>query len=506
MTIILMMLFFSLVFFQINIDDAYITLRYGANWVDFGVWNWNSEGERVEAYTNFSYALLSIVPHALGISSYIFMKLFGLICFIGLLLRVRALCAHNPRLQLVASLMLVANPYLYIHVFSGLETPFYMLLLLELFVQTGRLMGEAGKHRPNYHAALLLLLPLTRPDGAIFAMVSLGVWFYFQRSQIFKCLTLWLCGLIALAYMAWRVHYFGYLLPNTFYLKSGLSTGLMESVFNLTESRMYLAAIAVSIWCIRAPAYRAVAAAAVITHLLAYVDSKLAMNYADRFFFQIYVPVLLYGGHFVARDIVARLPQVSISAYLVMGMLYILPAYDSNKLYESMVDWNQSQDSYRHIGQALAPYRDSSYRLMVAEAGAIPYYSGWRSIDFGGLADVTIAHQGNSLSYMKQVSPDVIMLYATGYGEDSLLVQARDYHIIDEYIRQSGLYDYAGTVRTSGKHYMAFYVKRSISDAEAIKAVTQQLIERGKSLYDRRDVKGAVARLIRFEFAYYPNP
>ncbi len=504
--IAVMMLVFSLVFFQINIDDAYITFRYGANWAAFSTWNWNPEGERVEAYTNFSYALLSIIPHALNISTYLFMKLVGLVCFILLLLRVRALCDHDPWLRLLASLMVVANPYLYIHVFSGLETPLYMLLLLELFVQTGRLMGEAGKHRPSYHAALLLLLPLTRPDGAIFSVVSLGVWFYFQRGQIFKCLMLWLCGLLALAYMAWRIHYFGHLLPNTFYLKSGLSAGLIESVFNLTESRMYLAAIAVSVWCIRAPAYRVVAAAAVLTHLLAYVDSKLAMNYADRFFLQLYVPVLLYGAHFVARGAVAKWPPVSISAYLVMGILHILPCYDSNKLYEMMVEWNKTQDSYRHIGQGLAPYRDQSYRLMVAEAGSIPYYSGWQTIDFGGLADVTIAHHGNSMSYMEQVSPDVIILYATGYGEDSLLVQARDYHVIDEYIRQSGLYEYAGTVRTSDKHYMAFYVKHSIGDAGAIKAVTRQLIERGKSLYDRRDVKGAVARLIRFEYASYPNP
>ena len=61
-------------------------------------------------------------------------------------------------------------------------------------------------------------------------------------------------------------------------------------------------------------------------------------------------------------------------------------------------------------GEALAPLEDRGYTIYVTEAGAVPYYSGWDSLDNMGLVDEHITHRGLSKEYLEEVSPELIML------------------------------------------------------------------------------------------------
>jgi hypothetical protein len=71
----------------------------------------------------------------------------------------------------------------------------------------------------------LLAASLTRPEGfGVFLIVSglhfLAVWRWNMPFRPFV-LSVLVYGLPFLLYFAWRVHYFGFLLPNTFYAKTG---------------------------------------------------------------------------------------------------------------------------------------------------------------------------------------------------------------------------------------------------------------------------------------------
>jgi len=57
---------------------------------------------------------------------------------------------------------------------------------------------------------------------------------------------------------------------------------------------------------------------------------------------------------------------------------------------------------------------------MVTEAGALPFYSKWRTLDAHGLNDRVIAKQGLSETYVDEFRPDVIEfhVYSSVYSPD----------------------------------------------------------------------------------------
>ena len=118
---------------QFGVDDSFITYRYAQNLMQHGVWNWNPTGEKVEAYTNFIYAALAIIPEGLGISSFIFFKIFGCLTIVYLSIRLHQLLG-NSLAFLLSLTFLLGNPLFYLHAYSGLETPLFVLLIFELTI------------------------------------------------------------------------------------------------------------------------------------------------------------------------------------------------------------------------------------------------------------------------------------------------------------------------------------------------------------------------------------
>jgi hypothetical protein len=67
----------------------------------------------------------------------------------------------------------------------------------------------------------------------------------------------------------------------------------------------------------------------------------------------------------------------------------------------------------RDVGVMLAAYRDRGYTLAVTEAGLVPFYSDWRTVDAWGLNDPWIAHHGGiTEEYLERYRPDVILIHA----------------------------------------------------------------------------------------------
>jgi hypothetical protein len=65
------------------------------------------------------------------------------------------------------------------------------------------------------------------------------------------------------------------------------------------------------------------------------------------------------------------------------------------------------------VGRALRPYAGRNLTLVTTEAGRIPLYSRWKTIDAWGLNDQWIAHHGQiTEDRLASLDPDVIFLHA----------------------------------------------------------------------------------------------
>lgn len=208
------------------VDDAYISFRYAANLAAGHGLVWNP-GEPVEGYTNLLWVLL-LAPFArLGLDLTCPAAILGTLAAAGCLevLRratTRALPAWPPFLTGLPGLLLAANPSFCYWATGGMETPLFALLCLlaaDLLIR--------GRNRPASLALAGLTLGaacLTRPEGALVAAILLltelligGLPFWRQLRRLLGPGLL--VAAVVGAQLAFRLSYYGYPFPNTFYAK-----------------------------------------------------------------------------------------------------------------------------------------------------------------------------------------------------------------------------------------------------------------------------------------------
>ena len=211
----------------IQIDDAYISYRYAQNLVDGHGLVYNL-GERVEGYTNLLWTLLAAGGIALGAGASLVGHWLGFASGIFLLLATyfysRCLLPGDMKwVALAAPILLYASNSFACWTISGLETPLFAAFVTA--AMTAFVLGRIG-----WVLAFCILASLTRPEGALLAAILLGVdWLRQLTTQRPKrvaellrlslpCLTY---GLFIFGLTAFRIVYYGDVLPNTFYAKTG---------------------------------------------------------------------------------------------------------------------------------------------------------------------------------------------------------------------------------------------------------------------------------------------
>jgi len=113
---------------------------------------------------------------------------------------------------------------------SGLETPLFTSILcwsLVAYLKAIRATQPAQQAGWCIGASLLLaLLSLTRPDGVLtfFLLWCHAFWTFRRQLRNVVFFTFPLLLLYG-PYFLWRWHYFGFFLPNTFYVKRGGTAG-----------------------------------------------------------------------------------------------------------------------------------------------------------------------------------------------------------------------------------------------------------------------------------------
>ena len=221
-----MMLYANRAFYH---DDAYITLRYAKNVIDGAGAVWNPD-EYVQGYTNFLHLMLVSGLGRLGIDLIVASRVVGVAALLSLLVVLvvwtrRGEDANASRLWHLPAIVVMSSAPMLVWSLGGLEGTLFSALVASgcLLFLLG-LEAEVGAPVFIASGACLGMSFLTRPDGVVFVALSAGWLLVDRRSpQRRRDLIGFLAGaaLIMAPYVVWQSAYYGDLVPNTFYAKTG---------------------------------------------------------------------------------------------------------------------------------------------------------------------------------------------------------------------------------------------------------------------------------------------
>ncbi len=409
-------------------DDSYITFRYVKNFTDGHGLVFNI-GERVEGYTCFLWVMLLSLFKILGFSFISFSQTIGIIfSLLALYFTFRistdifnkeGTAIYISVFSLGAAAMLMANGAFAYWSVSGMETGMFgFLITLGIYLYLKEI--KRGGTGFNYSSIVFLLASLTRPEGnLIFAVTVLHKIIITVRAKkenkisglISKNNIIWISAYVvpAVIFMIWRYSYYGYLLPNTFYAKTGGSLEYIKSGLNYftdfaSTYGLYGLLLIIPFFTIR---------------------NKEKFNlylYLLMVFYVFCLYVIFIGGDVLrpARFFVPLLPVFYILvqegtaslfkmfekknsftlstsfgaiAFLMIAFVTFKPQFDQIKKYSELE--NGLVDKMRISGQWLKNKQTASGKTLTVAAttiGAISYYSEVTLIDMLGLTDKEVAH------------------------------------------------------------------------------------------------------------------
>lgn len=442
----------------IALDDAWITFRYARNLVEGNGFVFNP-GERLEGYSNFTWVLASAIAIMGSVEPFGFARV---ISWLGVAAGLGALCLGCGRAQgpgpdarvvlesetgesiipggsatvapfrSATAAMLLAGSYpLAVWTMAGLETAVYTMLLLFYLLSLRGLLGAPSVGRGAMAGLVALLLALTRPEGAVWAMmIPVLVPFLRREDRIYGVgLPLVVFAAGYLVYTAWRVQTFGALVPNTVEAKVGGGAGAALA----RGAGYWLAYFA-------GPPGLMVVLAAVAAHRARVADALtrgFTLLCAGAVVVQTFFAVAV-GGDWMpaARFFVPLLPPLCILVAMAIKpwplfvraviVAFFVAAGFMQARHDGMLRWCRWAGKQMggqlivapqvEVGSFLRANASESQTLAATEAGVVPYVSRLRFIDMLGLVDAHIAslpgglHEKFDASYVLSREPDYILL------------------------------------------------------------------------------------------------
>ncbi len=417
-------------------DDAYISFRYAANFLDGQGLVYNS-GERVEGYTNFLWVIvLALFKRLFGIDYVSTSRFFGLLsgAFIFYLLY-RLLRSHFSKTEWLpyaaVAIMLLSNQSLAYWSIASLETSAFACAALAALV--------AEYRRPQLTPALLVIATLLRPEGAVVFGAVLIDRIIIERRFPTLFFLMYLIPLLPFA--VFKLAYYGSLFPNPYYAKSGvgmeyIASGLEYTWFFVRTVGVYgllLLVPALAVGLIRGhwTQYRLLYLYVLLyTAYIIWVGGDVLKVY--RFFVPV-LPVLCFLFVVAGADLlmaIRRKQQAFALVLLLAGGLsvgsYMLAREHVRAYWDAEV---QLTGKMHFMSTMLKKHMGNNFSLAASTIGMVGYQLlGHRVIDMLGLTDAGIAKNpeiitGMSSSwkerrfnsrYLLAQEPDFI-LFSTGY-------------------------------------------------------------------------------------------
>lgn len=449
-------------------DDALISLRYADRLLSGEGLTWTA-GEWVEGYSNLAWVLGVSGIGLLGFDLITATRVLGILSMIAASSALYSIADDLSRstkrsVWFAASLVLCCSPPIAVWVIGGLEQTMYIAALLWFSRGVNRLLSDSSPPPKR----LLIgsgfaggLLCVTRPDGPLF-IVIFGV-FYAVRELFFGerlfadereeagqeslgsserlsrlCRALPLVG-IPLAFFAaqliFRLWYYQEWVPNTAHIKATISAESWVSGMEYMRDALSV------IYPLALPA------------LLSWKSpqrSAVLFSWVTLFSWSMYVIAIggdIFPGHrhiVVIMALVALLAAQGLSTMsrlkdrlMIIGLIGLCGGLSYRLSQDTETYTVAKMERWEWDGKVVGEWLGASFRerdplLAVTAAGALPYFTGFRSLDMQGLNDRHIAHQapqeGYQLAhnhgdgdYVLSRRPDLIAFRGVGLGDPAFV-------------------------------------------------------------------------------------
>jgi len=392
-------------------DDAFIAFRYATNWAA-GMGPVYNPGERVEGYSDFlwvallrgvSGAGLDVVSTARSLGS-----IAGIALALGAALAASSCLRRSWRMACFAAASVALHACPQVWALSGLETvPFALLVLVASIV----FLHERRRDRPHWVSGVLFAgLALLRADGFLFLFPAVLMAALQKKRRKRSVVSLAAAfAVVFVPYVVWRWSFYGSVLPNTYYAKTG--GGMLQQVRGLFYVYNVVEPFGgILLWCLplvllalrdrdRNPErlYFALLVAGVSAAVVWVGGDHMPMG---RFFAPLVVPVLLLQME-AAVEIGARVRGLQgRMPWLVAGILWscilmagFMPTLNRRRLPASFAISNAVLTrQWVLAGLWLREHVAPGTWMATNAAGAVAYHSGLPVIDMLGLNDAHIAH------------------------------------------------------------------------------------------------------------------
>ena len=416
-------------------DDAFISFRYAENLIEGNGMVFNI-GDRVEGYTNFLWIVLLSILMKAGFDIVMVSKVLGILSgVLTLCLIYRFSNREHGKggfLNLMAVFFTAINVSFIYWDSSGLETNFFAFLVVWGVLR--KIEESKGKEGLPASSILLALASMARPEGILVfgSLVLFETISSYREEKTFspnlKALGLFL--LVFLPYFFWRYHYFGYPLPNTFYAKTGgglsqVRRGVIYTVgFLLLYGVLpFLPGILLFFKKVRKPWH-----ILVLTVVILYTFYIITVGGDHMILYRFFVPILplifllTQEGLRATHELFGLKRGTVVLTFLVLLCLTLIP-YGSKQRGKNYALRDQIY-TWIELGEWFRENASPDETIALGAAGAIPYYSGLRTIDYYGLIDTHIAHTESRYSgrgfaghdkgdakYLLSLKPDYIIPY-----------------------------------------------------------------------------------------------
>jgi arabinofuranosyltransferase len=433
-------------------DDAFISFHYAQNLVQGHGLVYNP-GERVEGYTNFLYTMLAALLLWLGADLVLWSYLSGIGFALALMLLTYTLGARliGPGWGFVAALFVATSQSLLLHSArgGGLETALYALLLLS--AASVYLWGLGGPERraPTPRALaftglLLALASLTRPEGALLLALTIFHAFVYDinreelrpgnlagllRRKLGLAALLGPYLLLVVPFFFWRYSYYGDLLPNTFYAKTG--GGLRAVVRGLDYSRGFAQSMGgpllllglgglVADWRGALRGWRGYMLLLVGVYTLYIIAVGGDHFRGERFFVPLValIAILLADGLALLMGAATARPALRLVAPALLVLLlgvYSYTALNRTRDFDYIMrGMDEGLWIWREIGWWMADHTTPEESIAARGAGAIAFYGQRTTIDMLGLTDrhiarVEVPDMGAGAAGHEKRAPDYVL-------------------------------------------------------------------------------------------------
>ena len=433
--------------FPLTVDDAYISYNFSNNFAQGHGLVWHPGDDPVEGYTNFLWVVILAAFIKVGFDVVLIAKILGILLSLGSVGMMYRIVRHlNPDgVGVMPALLLAASPAFALWAVSGLETVLFIFILL-LALHQYLLEDEMDVDKPQRYGSvvLLMLLGMTRPEGALvfLALTGLRLFFWVRQGVSRKQLTTYLgwvllIGALCIVYFAWRWSYFGYPLPNTFYVKaqSGVSKIAQQvGVYLIPYALRIFPFILLAIYALgtgeklqKGDIYIGTALMCFALLNLASSDwmpgHRLALPMTPLIFLLARQPLdYILSKTFQTPRFQARLTYAAVVAgllgFAIAPFLYTAPLFNrvmATQMDMSIYRWSEEMQTivdgqYVEVGNWLADHAPADCSVVAGNVGAIAYLSGCDVIDQIGLTNEYIARNGWTVNELLALDPEFIVI------------------------------------------------------------------------------------------------